>query len=74
MEKICAKCRYFNKSILSPPCIVCKKHDRWEASSPRDWLEDWLSSFNTESATTCFEAMQKLKQRVKEMQESEEEE
>lgn len=37
-------------------------------------FKGWLETFNTESATTCFEAVQKLKQRVKEMQESKEEE
>ena len=29
-------------------------------------LQDWLSTFNTESATECFTAVQRLKERVNE--------
>ena len=29
-------------------------------------LKDWLSTFNTESATECFTAVQRLKERVNE--------
>lgn len=29
-------------------------------------IEEWLSSFNTESATCCFTAVQELKEMIKE--------
>ena len=29
-----------------------------------EWLTLWLSSFNTESATCCFTAVQELKKRL----------
>ena len=30
-----------------------------------EMIEDWLNSFNTESATKCFEAVNILKERLK---------
>lgn len=29
-----------------------------------DWIKYWLSSFNTESATCCFTAVQQLKEKL----------
>ena len=29
-----------------------------------DWIKHWLSSFNTESATCCFTAVQQLKEKL----------
>lgn len=29
-----------------------------------EMIEDWLNSFNTESATKCFEAIQELKRSI----------
>ena len=31
-----------------------------------EWLTLWLSSFNTDSATECFTAVQQLKEKTKE--------
>ena len=30
----------------------------------KDWLSYWLSTFNTDSATKCFTAVQELKKRL----------
>lgn len=30
----------------------------------KDWLSYWLSTFNTDSATECFTAVQELKKRL----------
>ena len=40
----------------------CRECGRIKSSN----LQDWLSTFNTESATECFTAVQQLKERVNE--------
>ena len=32
--------------------------------TPQQSIEDWLSTFNTESATECFTAVQQLKEKI----------
>lgn len=39
----------------------------WERTKKRiikTWLASWLSSFNTDSATECFIAVQQLKEKL----------
>lgn len=57
---------YIIKSII--PCalgwIGCEIYHRMTKEEELDWLTEWLSSFDTNSATKCFEAVNLLKERV----------
>ena len=62
------------KLIVDIPDEIYKKYmddrigttDVLHAVSHGTTLKDWLSTFNTESATECFTAVQRLKERVNE--------
>ena len=61
------------KSIRQLPSVTPKVDSKWGSIGKNTDLEtvptnlqDWLSTFNTESATECFTAVQKLKERVNE--------
>ena len=62
-EKKCSNCRdcYCDKNS-SLRCSRCD--DNFNLWTPPYWLEKWLNSFDTSSATKCFEAVNLLKQRL----------
>ena len=61
LKRGCYTCAYSSESAYDYPCSVCGDcYDKWEAS----WIVEWLSSFDTNSATKCFEAVNLLKQRL----------
>ena len=61
-KKGCHTCVHSNESVYDYPCSVCENYGKWEAS----WIVEWLNSFDTNSATKCFEAVNLLKQRLEE--------
>lgn len=68
-EKSCANCIFRNteECIEGFKCLdESAPFPDWE---PEQWLVEWLSSFNTDSATTCFEAVNLLKEKVLEVKE-----
>ena len=68
-KKGCQDCKYFYTDPKESPCKDCidtKDNCNWELNPEilYPWLTEWLSSFDTSSATKCFEAVQLLKQRL----------
>lgn len=60
-EKNCANCINCHCGVDSLVCSCCDNYSLW---NPPYWLEKWLNSFDTNSATKCFEAVNLLKQRL----------
>lgn len=59
MEKNCVTCIYNDMPLEKCPCSLCNyENDKWMG------LTEWLNSFDTNSATKCFEAVNILKQRL----------
>ena len=59
MKKSCDTCIYHDAPIEKCPCPLCNfDYDKWMG------LTEWLNSFDTNSATKCFEAVNLLKQRL----------
>ena len=57
------------KELKSHHCITClrkpcDKHMPCEFKRHKKIIKHWLSSFNTDSATKCFEAVNILKERL----------
>lgn len=64
IEKSCENCNYLSVTYvddISVPCKHCTNGSMWKCVK---WLDEWLSSFNTDSATKCFEAVNILKERL----------
>ena len=64
VEKSCENCNYLSITYaddISVPCRHCANASMWECAK---WLKEWLSSFDTASATKCFEAVNILKERL----------
>ena len=59
--KECYTCKFSHKDEEEYPCSICLGCNRWE--SP-DWLDDWLESFDSSSATKCYEAIDLLKKEI----------
>ena len=59
----CYYCLMFDEKV---PCAegYCDQRDNSRDDIGRA-IKQWLSSFNTDSATKCFEAVQLLKERLK---------
>lgn len=53
-----------DSSVLAPPFLSCEKVGEIIANGTP--LTEWLNSFDTNSATKCFEAVNILKQRLEE--------
>ena len=62
-EKNCLTCRFGQQDDgFCYPCTKCDiSYSSWESCI---WLTYWLSSFDTSSATKCFEAVNILKERL----------
>lgn len=60
-EKTCDSCRFKRYGHNNVVCAFCVDFSRWDTP---DWLTEWLSSFNTDSATECFTAVNILKQKL----------
>lgn len=60
-ERNCSNCEFFGLGEWQKPCFGCDDYEHWQ---PQSWLIDWLSSFDTNSATKCFEAVNILKERL----------
>ena len=68
------KLAYFDKDLQSAkddPCVVDAMTDwairtikRLPSEEDSISINDWLSSFNTDSATVCFTEIQKLKEQI----------
>ena len=55
----CDTCIYNDMPLEKSPCSLCNyEYDKWMG------LTEWLNSFDTNSATKCFEAVNLLKQRL----------
>ena len=68
-KKTCSNCRdcycdKFGDKNSSARCSRCD--DNFNLWTPPHWLEIWLNSFDTSSATECFTAVNLLKQRMEE--------
>ena len=61
LEKNCTNCRYCHCDWDNVRCGRCDNYSLWKLPH---WLEEWLNSFDTNSATKCFEAVNLLKQRL----------
>ena len=72
-KKDCDTCKFRFLDIMEFPCDECDDLQKWE-SPIVGWLADWLNSFDTTSATKCFEAVNLLKMKIaqKEMHEADE--
>ena len=58
MNKYCGTCIYYNISVEKCPCSSCNcEYVNWMG------LTEWLNSFDTNSATKCFEAVNLLKEK-----------
>lgn len=61
----CENCKHYvlhDKTVHLPPIYACEE---WECEfEPEFNVKEWLSSFNTESATVCFTEIQELKKKV----------
>ena len=55
--KSCDSCKYTTSKFFEP-CVSCQSFSKWTC---QDWLKEWLSSFNTDSAPICFNKIQDLK-------------
>ena len=62
-EKNCLTCRFGQQDDdFCYPCTKCDtSYSSWESCI---WLSYWLNSFDTTSATKCFEAVNILKERL----------
>lgn len=61
MGKYCGTCIYNDMPLKKCPCSSCNyEYDKWMG------LTEWLNSFDTNSATECFTAVNILKQRLEE--------
>ena len=61
MKKSCDTCIYNDMPLEKCPCSSCNYEcDKWMG------ITEWLNSFDTNSATKCFEAVNILKQRLEE--------
>ena len=59
MKKCCDTCIYNDLPIEKYPCSLCNyEYDKYMG------LTEWLNSFDTNSATKCFEAVNILKQKL----------
>lgn len=67
-EKRCCNCRDYCDRNSSERCSRCDYDYSFNCSfnlwRPPYWLEEWLNSFDTSSATKCFEAVNLLKQKL----------
>ena len=62
LEKTCKTCNYVLHTRCKEPCDSCLcTYSNWKCPN---WLKEWLSSFDSSSATECFEAVNLLKQRL----------
>ena len=69
-KKSCTNCRDSYCAGNSERCRRCSNdYSLW---TPQKWFTDWLNSFDTSSATKCFEAVNLLKQRLEEKNEEKE--
>lgn len=59
--RCCNNCFHNTHNRYGEPCFGCNDNSKWEAQT---WLKLWLNSFDTSSATKCFEAVNLLKQRL----------
>ena len=64
-EKRCCNCRDYCDRNSSERCNDCDCDDNFSLWRPPYWLKEWLNSFDTNSATKCFEAVNLLKERLK---------
>ena len=55
IKTVCYECEYCGTK--------CTDYERVE-NHVKEGVEEWLSSFNTDSATKCFEAVNLLKQKL----------
>ena len=65
VEKSCENCDYLSVTYvddISVTCRHCANASMWECAK---WLKEWLYSFDTASATKCFEAVNLLKERLR---------
>ena len=60
-KKRCYNCAFCCLEEWQNPCFGCDDNEHWQ---PQSWLTEWLNSFDTTSATKCFEAVNILKQRL----------
>lgn len=59
MKKSCDTCIYYDMTLEKCPCSLCNdEYVNWMG------LTEWLNSFDTNSATKCFEAVNILKQKL----------
>lgn len=59
MKKRCDACIYYDIPIEKYPCSSCNhEYVNWMG------LTEWLNSFDTNSATECFTAVNILKERL----------
>lgn len=63
-KRDCYTCVHSNEDAYDYPCVKCRHCDKWEVD-PR--ITEWLNSFDTSSATKCFEAVNLLKQRLEDV-------
>ena len=61
----CRTCEYWSEMPMNEfPCNECAfDYTKWKCNKV---IENWLNSFDTTSATKCFEAVNLLKQRLEE--------
>ena len=72
LEKTCKTCNYVLHTRCKEPCDSCLcTYSNWKCPN---WLKEWLSSFDSSSATECFTAVNILKMKIaqEEMHESDE--
>lgn len=61
-KRCCYTCVHSSKDIYGYPCAECGNYyDKWEVDP---WITEWLNSFDTSSAAKCFEAVNLLKERL----------
>lgn len=61
-DKTCITCR--DGYCLKGSSMRCSGCDHYSLWVPPYWLIKWLNSFDTDSATKCFEAVNILKERL----------
>ena len=60
LKAMCGRC---DDSYPIDKCCKCFEYEETEENI-EDGLREWLASFDTSSATKCFEAVNLLKQRL----------
>ena len=60
-KKTCKTCNYYRYEDWLEPCYYCNNYYLWKCP---DWLTDWLNSFDSSSATKCYEAIDLLKKEI----------